>query len=248
MTQPMAIRIWAILLLSLAFGVRESRAGIINVFNDKDDFLNATGATSVSGAIPNEGNKGTGPNPLPDAVSVPRITFDSTSGNLFFGTAGQDQTDFIDGQWSSVIPGHDIAISGVENMDVILTLGAPAFSLGFDFHEPSIDNDEGIVTNTCNLPAAGNDCVDSLFRVTLLNGAAVVGTFDFNADDDVLTFIGVHTDMAFDTASIVEIRGTADNEYFGEFYAGTVPAPEPGTLALIGLGFLALVSRRRRLS
>ena len=233
---------------SLALAATAANAAIINVFDNKAAFLSATGATSIA-TIPNAGSQGTGPSSLPDPVSTPRITFDSTSGTLFFGTLGLDPSWFTGGQWSTVIPGHDIAISGPEEMDVMITLGSPGFALGFDFHEPSIDRTGLIITDTCNIPGGGNDCIDSTFMIELLNGAVPVGSFTFNAADDVLAFVGVHTNMAFDTARITETIGAAENEYFGEFYAGTTAAvPEPASIILVSLGLagIGVVGRRKR--
>ncbi len=233
--------------LLMVLGVTAVQAGTINLYGNKAAFLTATGAASVSGLIPNTGYQGTGAVSLPNSAAVPRVTFDSLSGSVYFGTAGLNQAQFAAGQWSSLIPGNDIAISGPESMAVSLTLSASAFALGFDFHEPGFDRTT-VVTDTCNIPGGGNDCIDSTFTLTLYSSGSSIGSTTFNATDDVLAFVGIHTDMAFDRLDIVETTGGAENEYFGQFYAGTTAVPEPATLAILGLGLAGIGFGRRNRS
>lgn len=95
--------------------------------------------------------------------------------------------------------------------------------MGFDFAEP----DETMPVPYGNVGNAFG--VDSTFRVTLMDGVTPVCEFTFSAEDDVISFVGVWSDAAFDRVSIRELVGGIDDEYFGQFYAGTIPccAPEP---------------------
>jgi hypothetical protein len=70
---------------------------------------------------------------------------------------------------------------------------------------------------------------------TLL-GATLVGEFVVsNLPKDVVAFIGVWSDTAFDRVEIVDVTTSPfvdDDEYFGQFYTGTVPAP-PTTVTTV---------------
>ena len=226
----------AILSLSAAIVLLTSamaRAGIITTFTDRTTFEGATGASSITGAIPNLGNVGTGPNVVGD------VTFDSLSGNLFLGSAGLSGSLGTLG-WSTLIPGNDIAISGLESFKIGINGPGRITSLGFVLHEPT--DSSGLPPDTCNF----STCPDSTFALTLMLGTSVVDDVLFNPANDALTFFGVESDMAFDRASIVEISGNADNEYFGEFLAVRVPAPTTILLLVLGLVGLGATTRRRR--
>ena len=45
-----------------------------------------------------------------------------------------------------------------------------------------------------------------------------------NLPKDVVTFIGVWSDTAFDRVEIEDLTGNDDDEYFGRFYTGTIAA------------------------
>ena len=198
-------------------------------FDDKAAFLAATGATSATGPLPDLGG------PF-SSRTVGSVTFSGAS--FFIGAAG---VAGVPGDWYSLLPGNDIAINDVENIDV--DFSSPVFSMGFDFAEPD---------TTIPVPYGnqGNPFgIDSTFMVTLKLGGALVDTFSFNAPDDVVSFVGVWTDSAFDRAEIREIVGGIDDEYFGEFYSGTRPAspiPEPSVLLLAASGLLTVVGLSRK--
>ncbi len=69
-----------------------------------------------------------------------------TATELFIGTLGHPSVT----DWTMFLPGNDIAISGVENLNV--ALASEIFSFGFDFVEPENDPNGG-----------GSISVDSVF-------------------------------------------------------------------------------------
>jgi hypothetical protein len=171
---------------------------------DKAAFLAATGATSATGPLPNLGGPWV-------SRTVGSVTFTALSADVnaqfFIGAATHPEI----GDWYIPLPGNDIAINGPENIDV--TFFSPVYSMGFDFAEP--------IATLPRPPPGGAQ--DSTFEVTLKSGGITVDTFQFNAPDDVISFIGVWSDTAFDRAEIREIIGGQEGEYFGEFYTGTTP-------------------------
>jgi hypothetical protein len=224
-------------ILALLFGFsRTGRADVI-IFSNKAEFLTATGATSATGPLPNLGLVPGGETAM-QTVGTVTFSISPPSTQLFIGALGNPLV--VGGDWTTRLPGADIAISGLENLNAALT--APVFSLGFDFVEP--ENDPNIFA----------PFIDSTFEVTLLMGSTVVDSFTFNAPNDTAAFVGVWSNHAFDRAEIRETVGGIENEFFGQFYTGTnplqaTPVPEPSTLALFGLGTLALIGygwRRRK--
>jgi hypothetical protein len=205
-----------------------------SVFSHKASFLSQSGATDASGALPDVGLI---PGGTLTAGSV-RISLGAGASQLFSGTGGISGA--VNEDWTTRLPGADIAISGPENLEI--ALAGPVFSFGYDIVEPQFDP---------NLNAL---FVDSSFTVTLSLDGTTVASFSFNPANDTAAFIGVWTDSPFDRVSIVETTSLSggENEFYGRFYTGTValpppPIPEPGTWAMLagGLGVLALLRRRR---
>lgn len=195
--------------------------GAIIVFDDKVDFMTATGATiaaNVSAASPVYGSN----SPVP-------------IGNLTFSNPAQQKLWV--GAWTSKLPGNDLAINDKENLDVAINTPAVAYSFGFDFVEPKLET-------TINGPF-----VDSTFAVSLYLGSTLVDSFTFERPNDQATFVGVWTtsDAGFDNVKIRETVGGIGNEFFGNFYVGARPIPEPWSVAVWGLlGVLGLGAARWR--
>jgi len=199
-----------------------AQAALISPFFDRTDFVNATGATSLTGPLPDlAGSQGT-------SVTLGDATL--TAGNSIFVGTG----------WSTLLPNQRaIAISGPENLTVAINTG-PVNAFGFYFHEPG--------SSTAQLNGCNTVCVESTFRVDLLlNNVLVDSSVTFSSANDTAVFIGLLYDVLFDEVRFTEIVGTNDNEFYGEMFAG-VAVPAPATLLLFGAGLLGfgVTGRSRR--
>src|SRR5688572_6509586 len=172
---------------------------------DKADFLATTGATSATGALP----------------LLASTTSPTTVGELTFSLCSPScATAFSFGRsatsdWSAAFPGNELALTGRESFDI--TLAHPTRALGFDFVEPDVINLDAAPVGGC-----GSTCFDSSFTVTLKSGGSVVETTTFNAANGVPAFVGITSDVPFDRVEIRENSSSGDNEYFGQFYLGTL--------------------------
>jgi len=180
----------------------------ITVFSDQSTFLAATGGASATGPLPDLG--------MVISAVVGTITFSVAPGgdNLAIGGAGV--AGLPTGDWYPESPGNDIAM-GYENL--LVEMAAPVYALGFDLYEPD-----------ATMPPWGGSPQDSTYQVTLYSAGVQVAQFTFNAPDDVAAFVGVWSATAFDSATIIDITGGVfvdDDEYFGEFYTGDTPRPNP---------------------
>lgn len=180
-------------------------------FADKPAFLAATNAVNVSGALPNIGA-------VSGNVTVGTVNFSLAprGTSLYIGTAGTTAGS----DWYPPLPGNLIALA-YENLQV--KLAAPVYSVGFEMIEP---------INT--MPSWGGTPVDSTYQIVLFKGDSQVGQYSFNPPDDQLAFVGVQSNTAFDRVWIMDMTTDAtgspspsinDDEYFGQFYTGTTPAP-----------------------
>ena len=208
---------------ALTIGVTLSSAvnASLITFTDKTTFLTATSATSATGPIPFLGSFGPS---VP--VVIGSLTFEASppATSLEIGTSN-----------TVLLPGtFEIALSDVENLNVT---GAPMNAFGFDFAEP-----------TGGAELGGGPHIDSTFTVTLLSGGGTVGGFTFTAANDTAAFVGVSSTISFDRVEIRETVGGLENEYYGEFVAAAAAAqvPEPGMIAIFGLGLAGLGFARRR--
>ncbi|MEE4382734.1 MAG: PEP-CTERM sorting domain-containing protein [Pseudomonadales bacterium] len=233
----------ALVLATTLLAAPGAQAAVLTLWSDKAAFQ-ALGVASLTGAIPNSGNVGA-TETLGD-VTLSTTPF-PTSTSLFLGTGGLGFD-----QWSTKIAGNDIAVSGSENLEVTIDLAEGVNAFGFDFHEPSTT---GLATDGTNTPFFH----DSVFTITLFEGAIEIASTTFDPEDDVLLFFGLTSTASFDRVQITEslagdtytvggrsVDKSNDNEFFGEFYAGTVSVPEPTTTFLLGLGALLLGGRRAR--
>ncbi len=210
----------AILSAILVMTCANSHAAITE-YSDRATFIAATGSTDL-------------PALMPEVASALSLT---AGGFTFTPAPGSTLNNSLN--WSTLISGdNDLAVNGVESFNVAST--NPLFAFGFDFHEPNESTPPGpTFPDTCNAA-----CVDSEFRITLKNGASVVGMFDFTRPKDSLEFVGFSSMLPFDTIELRETVGTADNEFFGNFLAA--PVPEPGALVLLGIGLAGLAAGRRK--
>ena len=174
----------------------------LTLFSDKATFLAATGATPAS-TIPT----------TPNTVFPPGVGFASES--LSFTLVPLESTRFSISDFSTRLPGNELALSEKESFNVDITTG-PKFSFGFDFVEPEFD------------PNVGTPVIESTFEVTLKSGSTTRGSFLFERPNDSAQFVGVRTGLeeGFDRVEIREVIGDIDNEFFGQFY--TYPYPLVG--------------------
>ena len=191
----------------------------IIVYHDRGDFESDSGSIGI-GAIPQGVN--------PATFSLGGLTF----------TQNAPSSLNTSRNWSTLISeDYDLAINGMEGFNV----DSPdlLYAFGFDFHEPNVA--APTFPDTCNAT-----CFDSTFELTLLSGGLSVGSFTFNGPDAQLWFVGVASTVGFDRVQLREIVGNIDNEFFGNFLISRTPVPEPGTLALLGIGLLGMGAARRR--
>jgi len=190
---------------------------------DKATFLANTGATSATGPLPDLGNVGTN---IPTTLGSVTIKSIAPSSDLYVG-AENILTDLgFNKDWTSLIPGNSIAISASENLNA--TFASPVYSTGFEFVEPTCGRFATLCTGdqTDDIGVNFASVADSEFQVDLSLGLTPVGSFTFNATDDVLSFVGVASDEPFDTMIITENDGNlaihGENEYFGQFFTSDV--------------------------
>lgn len=152
---------------------------------DKAAFVAATQATAVTGTDGN-GN----PLPLPDlgavqgGVTIGGVTVQGQQ--LAVGTRGI--AGVTNNDWTLLLPGPDIALAGPGPVKrVELTFAQPVYAVGIDMVEPQTG------------PNVGPRFSEATFRIDLKRGKQLVQTLEFNPANDVAAFVGVWTDIPFDT-------------------------------------------------
>ncbi|MEK6700964.1 MAG: hypothetical protein AABZ53_01775 [Planctomycetota bacterium] len=175
----------------------------ITVFSDVAAFQSATGAT---------------PQPeLPNLGLVGRHVAQTTVGDLTFAiNNGSPEIALILSEFTALHPGNEIALSDWEALDV--TAAMPVYALGSFFVEGT--DQPGSCNGLC-------PCADATYSVRLLLGAQVVGAVEVNVPNDVLSFVGVWSDLPFDRVEYRDLSQMCDNEYWGRFFIGTTPRTCP---------------------
>lgn len=205
----------------LQVAVRSHGVGCpVGLVTDKASFLASTHAVSATGALPDEGLVAGG---AAAALRVGAVTFSirPPAYELFVGARGVPNVPGDD--WTSRLPGPDIAISDRENL--VMKLDEPVHALGFEVVEPQLD-----FLGAPPLPPF----FDSQFVATLLRDGEIVDSFSFNVEpEDVAAFVGLVSRHAFDEVRLEEVVGGIDDEYFGEvFTAESCSFPRTSTLAV----------------
>ncbi|MBS0195953.1 MAG: hypothetical protein JSR77_04270 [Planctomycetes bacterium] len=184
----------------------------LSVFSDRSAFL----AASQAQAGPEWPNLGQLPGGVNASYSLGGITLSvsSPSSGLWIGSGNHP---LVGPDWTTLVPGNDIAIDGPENLNA--QFDGLLSAVGFDFAEPTT------VTVRYNPCSVGCPCANSTFRVTLRRAGVAVASFDYNRPDDTAAFVGVISPVAFDRFEVREMGGTCDDEYFGRFYTATCVTP-----------------------
>jgi hypothetical protein len=175
--------------------------------DDEELFRAATDAMVVTGV----GADGL-PLPLPDLGAVKRqVTLGAVklkAKGLFVGAGGDPSV--TDGDWSALLPGPDIALTGKRKKKLELRFSAPIFSAGFEFVE--------IETG----PNVGPEFDDATFTLKVKRGRKTIAETVFNAPNDVVAFVGLWSDQLFDR---MEIRSgdAAGTKLLGKIQAGYIP-------------------------
>lgn len=138
-------------------------------------------------------------------------------GNIVFTTLTGGL--YFGSEWTGTLPGNEIAISGLESMK--LDLPVYAYALGFYFYDNVGDQ--------------------STFTLTLFDNTTNIGYFTFNTPDNVASFVGVSSNVAFNKVQIVETTGDSTNDYYGLFYLSPTAIPEPSTMALFMISLVTIL-------
>ena len=166
-------------------------------------------------------------------ATVDTLTFDRVEPNTFNIN-----------HFTNLIPENELSFNGIENVNITIAENVNFF--GFEFVEPEID-----ISPISGEPSVNEPFFESVFELSLFDDNQFITSLEFARPNDLLTFVGVGSDIAFNKVQVRETIGTADNEFFGTFYTGTgstattpeppASVPEPvnsaGFLAVLG-GFL----------
>jgi hypothetical protein len=181
------------------------------VVTDQAAFQLRTGATNATGDLPDLGviEPGTG-------ATVGAVTFSAGEGSqLAIGThAGA--VGVLD--WYPQLPGNDIKLS-IEDLRV--DFAAPVSAFGIIMVEPAR-----------TMPPEGGTPVDSPYVINLYNGLTLVDRAQFNAPDDVITFLGIISNVPFTRAELIDTTGNLDDEYFGQVFSAPAIQAQTQSISL----------------
>lgn len=198
------------------------------IFNDRDNFINATSAISATG--------GTISGSATQVTSYTQGLTTFSNATLTVGCPATGPLNYCqpDG-WAPSLTGDDIAITGNEDFDASFSTTNPIFSVGFEMFEPTSAN-------------TGGGFVDSTFTISLFDGISLVDSFTFEPANDEVDFFGVWSSASFTKVEIRESVGGIENEFFGEFWISTsteMPnVPLPAAAWLFGSALLGLFGSR----
>jgi len=158
-------------------------------YTDPNTFLSASGAVAEA-AMPSSGNNSS------QVVGDMTFTNDPPS-TMSWG--------FVDPGFTTLTPGHDLAISGVEDFNI--DFGTAITSLGFDWVDVTDAQDTTFIIDFYSGGAGG----------TLVDSSAFSGP-----DNGTLLFQGFVTSQPFDRIEIREVGNDFENEVFGQFFTGAL--------------------------
>lgn len=168
-------------------------------------------------------------------------------------------------------PGHDVTLPGIEFDDstgalyMTSALAGTFYNVNKSTGQATLSGTHGITGSTSmgyhsnsDVMYAINTSTDSLYTLNRANGAmtligAMAGTIlpnslAFNHDTNIMYMTDTSTDSLYTlnlaTGAPTLIGSTGVGNLQGMVYIN--PVPEPGTIAVLGLGVLALAIRKRR--
>ncbi len=195
-------------------------------------FQNPTGPGGMvtHGTGTNHFDWGTGIGTGPSSLDFSGTPFSTETGSIFaFGNL-----DYFNGTIAST--------SGANGVDFLVTLAltTPVNTESFDFAFNLLNT-----VNTSD-PLASADIVE-------LNGAFSTSSFNYLGTDYTLEFLGFGTIVGSGYTTVNQFHvlesGSANAQLLGRITAAPATVPEPGTIALFGIGLLGmgiLAARRRR--
>lgn len=202
-----------------------AKANIVSFIFDQNQYFNSvTNSTSIQ--LPNLGTVG-------QVGVADDLTFQSFGSDiLLFGTG-------TTAEWSTLIPGADIAVSGKEDFQIS---GPGMLGMSFLVHEPTFNGSNSNFTDTCNA-----QCAESIYQISVFDNQNMLDSIQIGLLNDALTFVGISSKQSFNRVVVNEIVGTFDNEFFGGFTVTPVPEPETYAMFLAGLGLLGFASRKKKM-
>ncbi len=181
-------------------------------YRDKQTFLEATGASDVSGALP----------------SGPSSAAETTVGGVTFQSHPPSTLNFA--AWTEGLPDpFELALNGDEELNIVL--GTPALGVGFEVEQatnthPNINGSNVISDFIVVL------CAETFDRGDACPTASVISTHRFHPPlsgppDYAPSFFGLWAATPIAQLSIREPTAADGNEFFGRVFAGSEPRLSP---------------------